>query len=118
MVGNGTARSCTSAAVVAAVRAGGAIRLACGPRPVTITLRETAKVRNTRRTVTLDGGGGGAILFVSNDRIAGSRLEGNPSEGFETRRLPGLFFLGAGPPAITRSTLRQASGGLSSTVGM
>jgi hypothetical protein len=57
VVGDGTPRSCTSAAVVAAVRAGGHIRFACGPRPVTITLRATAKVLNTRRAVTLDGGG-------------------------------------------------------------
>ena len=56
-VGTGTARSCTSAAVVAAVRAGGTIRFACGSRPVTIRMRATAKVRNTRREVVLDGGG-------------------------------------------------------------
>ena len=297
VVGNGTARSCTSAAVVAAVRAGGHVRFDCGPKPVTIVLRATAKVLNTRREVVLDGGGrvtlsgggkrrilymntcdpaqtfttshcqdqaaprltvqdiafergnasgervdgggggaifarggrlrivrstftgnrcdsdgpdvgggavralsqhhgravdviagrftrnvcsnggalssigvswnvvrseftgnravghganparagtpgggsggaiyndgnrftlkltdsrlrdnqaregGGAIFFVSNDRtgtlaIAGSRLEGNPSKGFETRGLPGIFFLGAGKPAITDSVLR------------
>ena len=57
VVGNGTARSCTSAAVVAAVRAGGHVRFACGSKPVTITLRATAKVLNTRREVVLDGGG-------------------------------------------------------------
>jgi hypothetical protein len=57
VVGNGTARSCTSAKVVAAVRAGGHVRFDCGPRPVTITLRATAKVLNTRREVVLDGGG-------------------------------------------------------------
>jgi hypothetical protein len=57
VVGNGTARSCTSAAVVAAVRAGGHVRFACGPKRVTITLRATAKVLNTRREVVLDGGG-------------------------------------------------------------
>ena len=56
-VGTGTARSCTSAAVVAAVRAGGTIRFSCGARPVTIRMRATAKVRNTRREVVLDGGG-------------------------------------------------------------
>ena len=38
VVGNGTAHSCTSAAVVAAVRAGGIIRFSCGPKPVTITM--------------------------------------------------------------------------------
>ena len=46
-VGHGTAASCTSARVVAAVRGGGTIRFSCGPRPVTIRMRATAKVRNT-----------------------------------------------------------------------
>jgi hypothetical protein len=57
MVGNGTAASCTSAAVVAAVAAGGVIRFACGSAPVTITLTQTAKVLNSRAKVVLDGGG-------------------------------------------------------------
>jgi hypothetical protein len=57
MVGHGTARSCTSAAVVAAVRAGGHVRFACGPKPVTIVMHATAKVVNSRRDVVLDGGG-------------------------------------------------------------
>jgi hypothetical protein len=56
-VGDGTAASCTSAAVVAAVRAGGIIRFACGPRPVTISMSATAKVRNSSARVVLDGGG-------------------------------------------------------------
>jgi len=56
-VGHGTAASCTSARVVAAVRGGGTIRFACGPRPVTIRMRATARVRNTSRAVVLDGGG-------------------------------------------------------------
>jgi hypothetical protein len=56
--------------------------------------------------------GGGAVFFVSNDRtgtmaITGSVLERNPSAGFETRGVPGIFFLGAGRPAITRSVLRR-----------
>jgi hypothetical protein len=57
VVGHGTAASCTSRAVVAAVRAGGVITFSCGPRPVTIKMRATAKVRNTSRRVVLDGGG-------------------------------------------------------------
>jgi hypothetical protein len=56
-VGQGTPGSCTSRAVVAAVRAGGVIHFACGPRPVTIVMRETARVRNTVSKVVLDGGG-------------------------------------------------------------
>jgi hypothetical protein len=57
VVGRGTAASCTSAAVVAAVRAGGIIRFSCGPRPVTISMRTTAKVMNISAQVVLDGGG-------------------------------------------------------------
>jgi hypothetical protein len=58
VVGTGTPESCTSAAVVAAVAAGGVITFDCGPAPVTITLEETAKVFNdTGPEVVLDGGG-------------------------------------------------------------
>jgi len=57
VVGHGTAASCTSAAVVAAVRAGGIIHFACGPAPVTIRMSATAKVRNASPQVVLDGGG-------------------------------------------------------------
>jgi len=57
VVGRGTAASCTSAAVVAAVRAGGTIRFSCGRKPVTIRMNATAKVMNTSARVVLDGGG-------------------------------------------------------------
>jgi hypothetical protein len=57
VVGNGTAASCTSAAVVAAVRGGGIIDFSCGSTPITIKMRATAKVLNTRSRVVLDGGG-------------------------------------------------------------
>jgi hypothetical protein len=57
VVGHGTAASCTSKAVVAAVRAGGMISFACGPAPVIIGMRATAKVVNTSSRVVLDGGG-------------------------------------------------------------
>jgi hypothetical protein len=57
VVGDGTAASCTSAAVVAAVQAGGSIHFACGPHPVTIAMLATAKVMNTSSRVVLDGGG-------------------------------------------------------------
>ena len=55
--------------------------------------------------------GGGAIFFVSNDRtgtlaIEDSVLERNRSDGFQTAGLPGIFFLGAGRPAIVDSVLR------------
>ncbi len=55
--------------------------------------------------------GGGAIVFVSNDRsgrlvIEDSTLRRNPSDGFETSGLPGIFYLGNGAPAIVNSTLQ------------
>jgi hypothetical protein len=57
VVGHGTPGSCTSQALVQAVAAGGVIAFACGPRPVTIVMTATAKVRNTSAKVVLDGGG-------------------------------------------------------------
>ncbi|WP_222847619.1 hypothetical protein [Nocardioides dongxiaopingii] len=57
VVGDGSSTSCTSDAVVRAVRRGGVIRFDCGPRPVTIEMRRTAKVVNTSRRVVIDGGG-------------------------------------------------------------
>jgi predicted outer membrane repeat protein len=57
IVGHGTPASCTSAAVVAAIRAGGIIRFSCGPQPVVIKMNRTAKVVNTSRQVVLDGRG-------------------------------------------------------------
>jgi hypothetical protein len=56
-VGNGTAKSCTSRAVVRAVAKGGVIRFRCGPGPVKIVMKRTAKVVNTSRRVVLDGRG-------------------------------------------------------------
>lgn len=56
--------------------------------------------------------GGGAVFFVSNDRtgtmtIEGSTLQRNPSDGFETRGFPGIFFLGARNPTVKSSILRR-----------
>ena len=72
VIGTGTPSSCTSAAVVRAVAAGGIITFDCGPAPVTITMAATAKVRNTGGSrvvidggnrVTLSGGGERRILY-------------------------------------------------------
>jgi hypothetical protein len=57
VVGTGTPASCTSRAVVRAVVRGGTITFACGPAPVTIAMKRTAKVVNTSSRVVLDGGG-------------------------------------------------------------
>ncbi|WP_374562202.1 hypothetical protein [Ideonella sp.] len=57
VVGTGTPSSCTSEAFVAAVAKGGVITFNCGPDPVTIGLKATAKVFNDKPNVVIDGGG-------------------------------------------------------------
>ncbi|MGH2872182.1 MAG: hypothetical protein ACRDL5_06930 [Solirubrobacteraceae bacterium] len=57
VVGDGSPTSCTSAAVVHDVAAGGIVTFDCGPRPVTIVMTTTARVIKTRSLVVLDGGG-------------------------------------------------------------
>ncbi|MCP3951745.1 MAG: hypothetical protein GY697_05930, partial [Desulfobacterales bacterium] len=58
VIGNGTPESCTSEAVVQAVAQGGIITFNCGPIPLTIVMKETAKVyNNTGPKIVLDGGG-------------------------------------------------------------
>lgn len=57
VIGDGTPGSCTSGKVVRAVARGGRIAFDCGPGPVTIVMRKTAKVVNTSAKVVLDGGG-------------------------------------------------------------
>ncbi len=57
--------------------------------------------------------GGGAVFFVSNDRsgtmsIESSTLKHNPSDGFETKGYPGIFFLGAHNPTVSNSTLTRS----------
>ncbi|MCO1617023.1 hypothetical protein M8C11_20105 [Micromonospora sp. CPM1] len=73
-VGSGTPASCTSEAVVKAVAAGGVITFDCGPAPVTITMKATAKVVNSHGPrvvldgggkVTLSGGGKRRILYLN-----------------------------------------------------
>ena len=58
VIGNGTAASCTSNAVVQAVAKGGIITFNCGPEHVTIPMTQTAKiVNNTGPEIVIDGGG-------------------------------------------------------------
>jgi len=77
VIGNGSPASCTSAAVVHAVAAGGIVTFNCGPKPVTIVMASTASVANTRRLVVLDGGGlitlsgGGKRRILFSDTCAG-----------------------------------------------
>ena len=83
VVGDGRPASCTSAAVVRDVAAGGIITFDCGPRPVTIVLSSTAIVIKTRRLVVLDGGGlitlsgGGKRRILYSDTCAGTWSTGD-----------------------------------------
>ena len=78
VIGNGRPASCTSAAVVRDVAAGGIITFNCGPKPVTIVMASTASVIKTRRRVVLDGGGritlsgGGKRRILYSDTCAGT----------------------------------------------
>jgi hypothetical protein len=70
---------------------------------IALTLCGVRMTGNTARE------GGGAVFFVSNDRtgtvaISDSTLTGNPSAGgWDTQ--PGVFYLGDGPPVVTRSII-------------
>jgi hypothetical protein len=70
----------------------------------------TLALCRVRMTGNTANEGGGAVFFVSNDRtgrlvVTDSVLRGNPSAGFETPGYPGIFYLGAGAPQVTRSIL-------------
>ncbi|WP_405088600.1 hypothetical protein [Microbispora sp. NBC_01389] len=69
VVGRGTPASCTSQAFLGAVARGGVITFSCGPRPVTIRLTATAKVRNTSARVVVDGGGKVTLSGAGRRRI-------------------------------------------------
>jgi hypothetical protein len=72
--------------------------------------RFTVRIAGSRIERNHANEGGGAVFFVSNDRtgtmsIESSTLRRNPSDGFETAGLPGIFFLGASKPSVSGSTL-------------
>ena len=70
VIGNGTPASCTSEEVVKAVAAGGVITFNCGPDPITITMKATAKVRNANGPrIVLDGGGKVTLSGAGTHRI-------------------------------------------------
>jgi hypothetical protein len=77
-IGTGTPASCTSAAVVRAVAAGGITVFNCGSKPVTIRMAATARVPKTRHLVVLDGrglvtlSGGGKRRILFSDTCAGT----------------------------------------------
>ncbi len=58
VIGNGTAGSCTSEAVVKTIAKGGIITFNCGPKPIIIKMKQTAKiVNNTGPKIVIDGKG-------------------------------------------------------------
>jgi hypothetical protein len=69
VIGSGTPASCTPAAVVAAVAAGGVITFSCGANPVTITMTAAATVASTSHQVVLDGGGKVTLSGGGNTQI-------------------------------------------------
>ncbi len=70
VVGDGTAASCTSEAVVAAVAKGGVITFDCGDDPIVIPLKQTAKIVNdTGPKIVIDGGGKVALSGEGKRRI-------------------------------------------------
>ncbi|HET9649165.1 MAG TPA: DUF4082 domain-containing protein, partial [Microlunatus sp.] len=85
VIGDGTPASCTSAAFLSAVTAGGVITFNCGPSPKTIVLTQTAKVRNSTKklvidgggTVTLSGGGANRILYTDTCDTSLGSVSGN-----------------------------------------
>lgn len=38
--------------------------------------------------------------------MAGGDLENNPSKGFETKGLPGIYYKSNNPPQVTNSTIK------------
>jgi hypothetical protein len=70
-VGDGSAASCTEAALRAAVESNGVVKFNCGPAPTTIAISRTIDVPTARDTVidgenrvTLDGGGNARIFSL------------------------------------------------------
>lgn len=72
VVGDGTAASCTAAALQAAVAGGGIVTFDCGSAPVTITVSSTIMIAQETvldggGTITLSGGNTARILYLDSD---------------------------------------------------
>jgi hypothetical protein len=72
----------------------------------------TLSLCGTKITDNMANEGGGAIFFVSNDRtgslvIDDSTLSRNPSKGFETQGLPGIFVLAKEAPTVRNSIIEK-----------
>ncbi|MFT3698823.1 MAG: choice-of-anchor Q domain-containing protein [Kofleriaceae bacterium] len=117
VVGDGTAASCTMAALQTAASAGGAITFACGADPVTITM--TAPIMVTKETVidgggkvTLSGGGTSRILYLDSDyntktpRLTVQRLSfvkgKSPATGEDTAQGGGAIYRDGGSLTVNQ----------------
>ncbi len=111
VVGDGTAASCTEAALRTAATAGGTIVFDCGADPVTITVTSTIvftkeSVLDGGGTITLSGGGSARILLLDSGydqttpRLTVQRLDfrdGNaPSTGDDTADGGGAIYRDGG----------------------
>lgn len=81
VVGNGTATSCTTTALVTAVAGGGEISFNCGAAPHTIVLPTPLIITSAQTIIdgggliTLQGGGGRIIDHFTTGNSGSSRLE-------------------------------------------
>ena len=114
-VGDGTAASCTEAALAAAAATGGTIVFACGAQPVTITVTQTIMfpsetILDGGNLVTLDGGGTTRILYLASNynattpRLTVQRLafKGGmgPATGDDTARGGGAIYRNGGSLSV------------------
>jgi hypothetical protein len=119
MVGDGTAGSCTGAALQTAASAGGTIVFNCGAAPVTIPIAQTIMFPNETvldggGLVTLDGGGTTRILYLASNynattpRLTVQRLTFvhgmGPPTGGDTAQGGGAIYRNGGSLTVIDST--------------
>jgi hypothetical protein len=124
-VGDGTAASCTAAALQAAATAGGVIVFSCGADPVTITV--TAPITMTAETVidgggkvTLSGGDASRILYLDSGydtptpRLTVQRLTfkngKSPATGDDTAQGGGAIYRDGGSLTVIDSVFTDNHG--------
>lgn len=121
-VGDGTAASCTEAALQQAASGGGTIVFNCGSAPVTITV--TSQIMFTKETVldggglvTLSGGGTSRILYLDSDyntptpRLTVQRMSfrdgKSPATGADTAQGGGAIYRDGGSLTVLDSVFEN-----------
>lgn len=125
VVGDGTAASCTAAALQAAVTAGGTVTFDCGGAPVTIAVASTISVDKDTvidggGLVTLSGGGTTRILYLDSNynattpRLTVQRLifiDGQaPAGGEDTAQGGGAIYRDGGSLTVLDSSFQNNKG--------